>query len=196
MSAYGVVCPGLSQLATKDTLSDSVTAEAEPANAPAVILHIVKAMTGNIIPIYAGVPQVREAVDQILQSIWTPPAEPMPNSDDVVLLAAAWEFRRLQRFSRGLERGRGREERPVRATEREISRLDTRWNALFDFIHLTPAAGLAGAAIKLRMLTDREIGIGDLLENAEAELTALRDVRRVVEREAKIPAGTRPVACR
>jgi hypothetical protein len=39
----------------------------------------------------------------------------------------------------------------------------------FDFIHLTPSAGLAGAATKLRMLTDREIGIDDLLENADAD---------------------------
>ena len=63
--------------------------------------------------------------------------------------------------------------------------VDDRWNSLFDFIHQTPAAGLDGAAVKLRMLTDRAIGICNNLDDARAEAKALRDIRRVVRRELK-----------
>jgi hypothetical protein len=72
-----------------------------------------------------------------------------------VLIAAVKEFRKLQKFRHRLERARQRKEnRPTfHATERELDRLDARWNALFDFIYRTPAAGLTGAAAKLRMLS-------------------------------------------
>jgi hypothetical protein len=92
---------------------------------------------GNIVPIAPPMPGLRQKVDRVLQSVWTPPVEPTPNPDDTVLLAAAWEFRRLQRLSAVLDRGRtGEEPRALfRATERELARLDDRWNLLFDFIH-------------------------------------------------------------
>lgn len=144
-------------------------------------------MTGNVVPLQAAVPGLRKKVDRILQTVWSPPAEPVPNPDDTALIAAAWEFRRLQRFNRVVEgRRTSNENRAVfRANEREIARLDNRWNALFDFIYETPAAGLAGAAVKLRMLTDRQVGVCDLLDDAGTEADALRDIRRVVERELK-----------
>ena len=60
-----------------------------------------------------------------------------------------------------------------------MARLDARWNALFEFIYRTPAAGLDGVALKLRMLTDRHVRIDDL---GNAEAAALSDMARVIER--------------
>ena len=144
-------------------------------------------MTGN----GTAIPGLREKVDRILQEVWTPPIGTVPNSDDAVLLTAAWEFRRLQKIEGCLSRARhdrsgGRkEDRSVfLATEWELERLSPRWNALFEFIYLTPAVGLVGAAVKLRLLTDRAIGLAAGFED-EVEGIALRDVRRIVERELR-----------
>ena len=43
---------------------------------------------------------------------------------------------------------------------------------------------MTGAAVKLRMLTDRDIGLS---EQDEVEGEALRDILRIVERELKVP---------
>jgi hypothetical protein len=143
-------------------------------------------MTIKIIPIAPSAPALRKKVDRILESVWTPPDGPMPNPDDSVLIAAMEEFRKLQKFSDRLERARRRKEHGAvsRQTERELDRLDARWNALFEFIYRTPAAGMTGAAVKLRMLTDRDIGLS---EQDEVEGEALRDILRIVERELKVP---------
>jgi hypothetical protein len=141
-------------------------------------------MTINIVSIAPAIPGVRDKVDRILESVWAPPDGPVPNLDDSVLIAAVKEFRKLQKFSDRLERARRRKEHGAvsRATEREMDRLDARWNALFEFIYRTPAAGLTGAVVKLRMLTERDIGLS---EQDEVEGEALRDVLRIVERELK-----------
>ena len=115
----------------------------------------------TIVPIPTSVPELRQKVDYILKTVWVPPEKPMPNPDDAVLIAAAREFRNLQKLRDRLERARPDHEnrRAVfHATERELERLDDRWNALFEFIYQTPAAGLTGAAVKLRLPTDRCIG--------------------------------------
>jgi hypothetical protein len=55
------------------------------------------------------------------------------------------------RFSHGQKESRA----VYLATERELERLSPRWNALFEFIYMTPAAGMTGVLVKLCMLTDR-----------------------------------------
>ena len=117
-------------------------------------------MTGTVIPIKPSIPDLRQKVDRILESVWAPPDAPVENPHDTVLIAAAREFRRLQRFEDWLNRTRGRAEHRAAflATERELDRLSPRWNALYEFIYTTPAAGLVGAAVKLRLLTDDAIG--------------------------------------
>jgi len=107
------------------------------------------------------------------------------NPDDTVLIAAAREFRRLQRFQHYLNRSRGRAEHRAAslATERELDRLSPRWNALYEFIYSTPAAGLVGGvAVKLALLTDEAIGLPESCSD-EVEGEALRDIRRMVEGE-------------
>ena len=56
-----------------------------------------------------------------------------------------------------------------------------RMGDLFNFIYLTPAAGLIGAAIKLRILTHYVVDI----DCEDAEIEAFFDVLRVIEREAR-----------
>jgi hypothetical protein len=62
---------------------------------------------------------------------------------------------------------------------------------LFEFIYQTPAAGLTGAAVKLRLLTDRCIGLSEHCPDA-VEGEALRDILRVVERELKAQQQRQP----
>jgi hypothetical protein len=52
---------------------------------------------------------------------------------------------------------------------------------LFEFIYQTPAAGLTGAAVKLRLPTDVHRAIEHCQDAVEGE--ALRNILRVVERE-------------
>ena len=59
----------------------------------------------------------------------------------------------------------------------------------YEFIYQTPGAGLVGAAVKLRLLTDHAIGLSEDCQD-EAEGEALRDVRRVVERELKAKSAS------
>jgi hypothetical protein len=144
-------------------------------------------LTGTVIRIsQPSIPDLRQKVDRILQSVWAPPDAPVKNPDDTVLIAAEREFRRLQRFEHYLNRGRGRAEHRAAflATERELDRLSPRWNALYELIYSTPAAGLVGAAVKLRLLTDDAIGLSESCSD-EAEGEALRDILRVVQRELK-----------
>ena len=150
-------------------------------------------MTGTVIPIQPPILDLQQKVDRILESVWTPPSAPVANPDDAVLIAAAREFRRLQRFEHYLNRGRGRAEHRAAslATERELDRLSPRWNALYEFIYSTPAAGLVGVAVKLALLTDDAIGLSESCSD-EAEGEALRDIRRVVEGELKAQQQKQP----
>ncbi len=59
-----------------------------------------------------------------------------------------------------------------------VARLEEESLKLF---YQTPAAGLDGAVVKLRMLTDHAVGICDDLDEA----AAVRDIRQEVERELK-----------
>jgi len=60
------------------------------------------------------------------------------------------------------------------ATERELDRLSPRWNALYEFIYSTPAAGLVGTAVKLRLLTDDAIGLSESCsDEAEARRSGI-----------------------
>ena len=63
-------------------------------------------MTGTVIPIKPSIPDLRQKVDRILESVWAPPDAPVENPDDTVLIVAAREFRRLQRFEDWLNRTR------------------------------------------------------------------------------------------
>jgi len=59
----------------------------------------------TIVPIPTSVPELRQKVDYILKTVWAaPPENPIPNSDGAVLIAAAREFRNLQKFRDRLER--------------------------------------------------------------------------------------------
>ena len=57
----------------------------------------------TIVPISTSVPELRQKVDYILKTVWAP-EKPMPNPDGAVLIAAAREFRNLQKFRDRLER--------------------------------------------------------------------------------------------
>jgi hypothetical protein len=146
-------------------------------------------MTGTVSPIQPSIPDLRHTASS---RVLAPPDAPVENPDDTVPIAAAREFRRLQRFQHYLNRSRGRAEHRAAslATERELDRLSPRWNALYEFIYTTPAAGLVGAAVKLRLLTDDAIGLSESCSD-EAEGEALRDIRRVVQRETEPRSGNR-----
>jgi hypothetical protein len=151
-------------------------------------------MTGTVIRIsQPSIPDLRQKVDRILESVWAPPDAPVKNPDDTVLIAAEREFRRLQRFEQWLSRHRRPAEHRAAflATERELDRLSPRWNALYEFIYSTPAAGLVGAAVKLRLLTDDAIGLSESCSD-EAEGEALRDIHRVIERGLKAQQQKQP----
>src|SRR5262245_55896248 len=114
----------------------------------------------RIVSIAPSIPNLHQRIDHILESVWAPPEGRTPNPDDRALIHAASEFRKLQKLVAALERARGDERcAGFRMTERAMARLDARWNALFEFIYRTPAAGLDGVALKLRMLTDPHVGI-------------------------------------
>jgi hypothetical protein len=140
-------------------------------------------MTHKIVSIAPAILGLRGKVDRILGSAWVPPSVPISNPDDSVLVAGFAEFEKLREQSDQLERARRGKEHPAvfRQTEREIARLYARMDELFNFIYLTPAAGLIGAAIKLRMLTHYDMDI----DCEDAEIEAFFDVLRVVEREAR-----------
>src|SRR5215813_8899192 len=140
-------------------------------------------MTDKIVSIAPAIPGLRGKVDHILDSAWSPPSGPISNPDDSVLVAGFAEFEKLREQSVRLERARRRKEHPAvfRQTERELARLYARMGDLFNFIYLTPAAGLIGAAIKLRMLTHYAIDV----DCKDAEIEAFFDVLRVIEREAR-----------
>ena len=140
-------------------------------------------MTDKVVSIAPAIPGLRAKVDRILDSAWTPPSGPIPNPEDSALVAGFAEFEKLREQSVRLEQARRRKEHPAvfRQTEREVARLYARMNELFNFIYLTPAAGLIGAAIKLRILTHYAVDI----DCKDAEIEAFFDVLRVIEREAR-----------
>jgi hypothetical protein len=49
--------------------------------------------------------------------------------------------------------------RSWRPSANSISKV--RWNALYELIYTTPAAGLVGVAVKLALLTDDAIGLSE-----------------------------------
>jgi hypothetical protein len=59
--------------------------------------------------------------------------------------------------------------------------IDPTQNALWDFIEQTAPRGVAGAAAKLRLLTDDDIGIAAGQPN-EDEVASLKQVADLVER--------------
>jgi hypothetical protein len=142
-------------------------------------------MSGNVVPLHPSIPDLRQKVDRILGSVWEPPHSAVLNRDDAALLSAYREFRRLTRFRERLDqirentRPRNEPRAVFLATERELQRLQTRWGALLDFVFLTPAAGLTGAAVKLHLLIDNELDV-----SVECtEWGGLQDVLEVIERE-------------
>jgi hypothetical protein len=148
-------------------------------------------MSAAILQYELPVPELRHQVNRVLQDVWEPPAQPVPNPDDAVLISAALELRRLMSRERILElqaiRTLGRMPVVSRSIEREANRLTSRRDRLSDFVLETKAAGLAGTRVKLHVLCDRMIGILDELEPAEA--AAMRDIMRVIARE--MTAGSR-----
>jgi len=144
-------------------------------------------MTAAILQYRSPVPELRHQVDTLLQDVWEPPAQPVPNPDDAVLVSAAFELRRLRNRETVLElqaiRSLGHVPVVIRGVEREVNRVTRRRDRLARFVLETKAAGLAGARVKLHILCDRATGALNELEPAQA--AAMLDVLRVIAREMK-----------
>jgi hypothetical protein len=144
-------------------------------------------VSAAILQYHSPVPELRDQIDRVLQDVWEPPAKPVANPDDAVLISAAFELRRLMSRETVLELQAIRTlgELPVvsRSIEREVNRLTWRRNRLSAFVLETKAAGLAGARVKLQILCDRSLGILNELEPAEA--AAIRDILRIIARQMR-----------
>src|SRR5262245_17214476 len=129
-------------------------------------------MTAAVLQYHSPVPELRHQVDALLQEVWEPPVQPLPNPDDGVLVSAASELRRLTNRETALElqaiRSLGRMPVVIRGVEREVNRVTRRRDRLERFVLETKAAGLAGARVKLHILCNRATGILNELEPAQA----------------------------
>lgn len=86
-------------------------------------------MSAAILQYRSLVLELRREVDRLLQDVWEPPAKPVPNPDDAVLVSAAF-MRRLisQETVLELQAIRSLKRIPIviRAVEREVNRLTGR----------------------------------------------------------------------
>lgn len=83
-------------------------------------------MGAAILQCRSPVPELRHEVDRLLQDVWEPPAKPVPNPDEAVLVSAAY-MRRLISQETVLElqaiRSLRRIPIVIQAVEREVNRL-------------------------------------------------------------------------
>jgi hypothetical protein len=118
---------------------------------------------------------VKKGVAQVLQNTWSPPAE-LPKKGVDQLLTKAWlAAGNLRLHTRRLERPYGDH------VEELLQPLLDRRDELLDFILVTPALGLQGAQMKLRVLLDPQLGIeaGD----GKLDIAALEHISAVIGRE-------------
>ena len=107
---------------------------------------------------------------------------PLPEGD-AGLIEAGRRLREIRQQTRSLYR----EFFKIDAqTEKEIiiGIIDPVRYRLSDFIEQTRPAGLAGAAVKLRLLTDEDVGIV-ISEPGEGDIMSLKQVAEFVEREVQ-----------
>jgi hypothetical protein len=104
---------------------------------------------------------------------------PLPEGDAGLIEA----YRRLREVRKGRS-ALYREFKIDLATERDITNaiIDPVWHRLWDCIEQTEPAGLAGAAAKLRLLMDEDIGIDDA---SKGEMTSLKQIADLIERLAE-----------
>jgi len=121
--------------------------------------------------------RLHKQVNEILRSSFKPPRGRVPNPDDQVLIDAELEYLRVAAMCHDTHP-------ETQIGEEEITRLDRRRHRIKDFILDTPAAGLRGAAVQIRMLLDPNEGV-DL--NSPSEERAARSILAVLEREEPGP---------
>jgi hypothetical protein len=119
--------------------------------------------------------QLQKEVAQLLLDSWTPPKALPETGIDLLLVKAYKTAAELQLHARRLDRQHGE------AVEPETQPLIDRRLDLLDFILTTPAKGLAGAQVKLRVLLDPRAGMA--AGRGKHDVTAVRDVAAVIGRE-------------
>lgn len=118
---------------------------------------------------------LHQEIDGLLRDAWTPPKELPERGVDQLLVKAYRAAADLGMRARKLDRQHGS------AVEPETERLlDRRWE-LLDFLLTTPATGLRGAQVKLRVLLDPKTGLA--AGRGVHDVTAVRDVSAVIARE-------------
>jgi hypothetical protein len=103
--------------------------------------------------------------------------DPFAQGDtDAELIEAEREFRQLEAQIAAL-RAAGADE------DTEIDPVFLQWMAVMERIAVTPAASIAGAAVKLRTLLHPDVGIET--RDHEHDVPSLRQILAVIEQEAR-----------
>jgi len=118
---------------------------------------------------------LHQEIDRLLRDAWAPPKELPEHGVDQLLAKAYRTAVDLRLHTSRLDRQYGE------AVEPETQRLLDRRFDLLEFVLTTPAEGLRGAQVKLRVLLDPRAGMA--AGRGVHDVTAVRDVAAVIGRE-------------